>query len=328
VHKNRDMQKLAVACLCSKRFWRSKTSRCRFEYFRAVAAHPEVEAVFTGPGFQGWDSTKSVAHNLGEIGQVDVAWAYKPEEMAGFGDLLCTKIVSFNESWWDSDKAARECLSQNLDLVVCHHQNDLARFTKFGLKAVNIPHAIEPAFYGGLPLADRKIDCLLTGALSEEHYPLRMRYVEAIRQHGLPCEIRPHPGYRMISETAADAQYSDYIHQLHQAKVSLCCTSKWRYLLRKLLEAAGSGSIVVTDQPDDDNFECLSRYCWVIHQDMSSKDIAEYLMSRIPQSPGGWEELHQQQQMLRDVVTERFSTNLYATRFIEAARDAIAAKNN
>jgi hypothetical protein len=327
--KDRHPQ-LRIAALCSKKYWVSKMSRCRFEYFRAVAAHEDVQMTITGPGFPGWDNTKSVAHNLAEYGDFDVAWAYNPQDMIGFEDLLCLKTVSFNESWWEKDLAALICKHRGVGLVICHHGNDVPRFTKFGLRTVHIPHCANPdVFYGGVPLAERKTDCLLTGVFSPQVYPLRSKYLEAIQNYGLKSEIRPHPGYRMTSESACDAQYQDYANALREAKISLCCTSKHKYSLAKIIESAMAGCIVVVDTPDDEIFQqYLAPHCWIVHPELDAKDLAENLISRIPQSKSGWEELHGQQENLRLAALARFTTDHYAMRFVQACRDAISNKDS
>lgn len=97
--------------------------------------------------------------------------------------------------------------------------------------------------------ADRK-RAIVSGAINREVYPLRSLVVEHANLLGVA--ILKHPGYGCIGPRS-----SDYLRKLSEYKVSVACSSKYGFALRKLLESAAAGCVVVTDLPDFDRLPWL-----------------------------------------------------------------------
>jgi hypothetical protein len=298
----------------------------RFECPKAIAARGDVEMLFTGHGFENYNGEATVAENLKAIGfDPDVAFAYKPEDVIGFRDLKCLKVVAYNEAWWPDERARNEAKTHKIDLVICHHRNDLWRFK--GMNAVHIPHAANPKiFLGNKKTSDRRTGCLLTGAIDKDIYPLRTSMSLAITHTGLPGFIRRHPGYRLSSEAACDAQYADYARTLGDAQISMCCSSKYRYFLCKIIESLMSGAIVVTDAPDDLMFDkYLSEHCILVEPNAKPNEIADRINEECPGIRGKCEKEHERQAAGTKAALEHFSTERYAERFVAAVRTALAS---
>jgi hypothetical protein len=323
------MKRIKISHLCGKNYWTRKMSRCRFEYAKAVAARPDVEMLFTGPGFEGYDGDASVGENLKRMGfEPQVAWGYKCHEMSGFADLKAMKVCCYNESWWPDNRAANECIEQEINLIVCHHYNDIPRFDLASVNAdvIHIPHAANPViFRGDVKTVNRPFGCLLTGAIDKDIYPLRWNMDRAILMGNLPgSKIRRHPGYRLQSEAACDQQFADYALALKSVKVSLCCTSKYRYFLAKIVESIMAGCIVVTDWPDDPEFdEYLAEHCVLVDSKAAPAEIVDRINSELPGLWGKCEKEHQMQAAGQAAALKHFSTERYAARFIKAVRERL-----
>ena len=121
------------------------------------------------------------------------------------------------------------------------------------------------------------LSCLISGSVSESHYPLRVRLRNLVRSGKIPGVELKHPGY-WLSESANRSQLANYAAHLAMSKMVLCCSSKWHYWLGKCSEAAQAGSAVVCDTPDDTEFEAtLGAHIVRIHADWSDDDIAGYI---------------------------------------------------
>lgn len=316
--------KLKIAYLCSREHWRRKMSRgARFECPRAIDARPDVEMLFSGPSWPDYVDGLSVGDNLFRIGfKPDVAWAYKPQDMLDFADLDCLKVVTYNEAWWPEDLAARECLEHKIDLVICHHHNDMGRFKRFGLKCRHIPHAANPSLFGCSRYPTRRsIRVLLSGVLSRHIYPLRCEMALAVESGFVDGLIRPHPGYKLFTETECDKQYRDYAAQLGDSMLSLCCTSIHKYFLAKIAESAMAGAVPVTDCPDDPEFEHLKPHCVIVESHAKAEDVA----SAIERATVGVtaDEFHERQLAVQFAAANHFSTPVYAERFVTAVRESL-----
>jgi hypothetical protein len=315
---------LKIVFACAKVYWARKMSRCRFEYAKAVAARPDVEMLFTGPGFEGYDGDASIGENLKRMGfEPQVVWGYKCHEMSGFSDLKCLKTEAFNEANWEGDRAASECLDSRVDLVICHHHNDLWRFKKHGLECVHIPHCVNLEIFkpGGLN-SERPIELLLTGVVSKEIYPLRARFAAMLDpfRKVLNGEIRRHPGYRLRSEGDCDAQFADYAAHLRRARGALCCSSIHKYALAKYAEAFGSSCVVFGDLPDDPVFcEAFGKLVVPLSIEMSDQEMVSAI-NRVLEEPEGMNHIAA---AARAKVESGFTVAHYSTKFLQACRERL-----
>lgn len=316
--------KLKVVWLCDRRYHETKMSRCRFEYARAIQRHPDVECLFTGNGLLGYDETLSVAENLKRLHfDAQVVLAYKPEDHIQFREVKALKVVSYNEAWWKDDRAAKECIQHGVDLVVCHHENDLARFSKLGLNAVHTPHCVNLSIFtpGGVGTL-RPSPLIVTGVMSEEIYPLRTRVAKMIWSDRVVGYVRKHPGYRLPSQRTCNQQYRDYASSLRMNRIAFVCSSIHKYALAKYIEAFASGCLVIGDMPDDELFRrTLGKWMIEINPCVSDEEIVKCIDSWLVDRP--------------DMVTlasmaaggrrtaEQFSVERYANDFVDHCRKAL-----
>lgn len=92
--------------------------------------------------------------------------------------------------------------------------------------------------------ADRSKRCLLSGASTEDVYPLRFKLFHANLEH---IDKHKHPGYH-----ANGSHTNSFLEKLAKYRVAICTASIYGYALRKLIEATACGCRVITDLPPDE----------------------------------------------------------------------------
>lgn len=260
--------KLDVLAVYPRVFWRHKHSQVRRHVIEAMQRSDKLTCVLSGHGWDSWNSDAPINENVARLMPegCHFLWLYKPQgstgrmacpPLIGLEDCELPKLQRFHEAWWlDVPKHRSQLFEETrfCDLAVHTHANDARRFEAVGIRHLHIPQTAEPRLYSAsTPHKSRPINMLLTGTISSEHYPLRVRLKSLIEQGKLPgAKIRNHPGY-VIRD--APMQTVDYARHLAQTKIVLACTSRWRYALGKHVESMMAGCAVVSDMPDDHIFE-------------------------------------------------------------------------
>lgn len=275
-----------VAVVFPYDLWTKKMSFVRRDAVYALQQRPDVHVTVTGPGWMNWDDTLCMADNLDkEPNHFDAIWWYKPDRCIEPEKRACPAMVCYNESNWDDWKAFRECKASKADVVVIHHQTDIEQFRP-PLSVANgyqprqlhwMAHAADCEFFAkhSLPWSERDIDCLVTGVLSPEIYPLRCRMATMVRDGRLPGVVHNHPGYRLANLGACECQRERYAKMLGRSKIALVCSSIHRYGLAKYVEAAAAGCCVAGDVPPD--FALTLGPAMLVLDDMSDEEIADKL---------------------------------------------------
>ena len=287
----------------------------RRHYADALDRQPGVSVKVWGPGWPGFDSGLSLAQCIIESGyNADALWLYKPEDIKGLRECEIPKFCCYNECWPHiPGKALEEVNSYGADLVIHHHENDASCFDGFNGKVCHIPHgADKETFWCDTPLSERTVHSILTGVQSPEIYPLRARYANLARSGTIPCVIRNHPGYRLKGLQNCDKQTNQYAYSLKSCKISLCCTSKYRYLLAKIVESMLAGCLVVTDAADDSEFEKIRPFVIEVSHEMSDRELANTINTAIESGSYG-QELAEKG---RQYAEKHLTTDVYAERLV------------
>lgn len=267
-----------------------KLSRCRFHQAEAIGRAVD-QFWITGVGFPGWREDDTVEENVRRIcPDAQVLHTYKAHEWKGFNDCPRFKSVSYNEAWPHlPGKALEESLG--MDLVICHHHNDMECFKKHPNNIFHIRHCAErrvfwPHLGTETPLGwkGRQQPLILTGVLSPEVYPARSRVAEMIRSGQIEGRIRPHMGgreftgpssYRSETPEQCERQFADYARDLRLSRVSVCTSSKYKYLLAKVPESLMAGCLVSMDEPCDPSYGLLRGFVVGLPPFESSEGWAE-----------------------------------------------------
>lgn len=137
--------------------------------------------------------------------------------------------------------------------VVYYHPRIVAHIAPYLRKEhiIRTYHTIEGAQTFGV-LGDEvskseRMACVLTGAISGA-YPMRQKVQRYIFEGELPnVDYIKHPGYHQRGTDTLK-----YRELLAKYRVSICTSSAYGYLLRKIIESTASGCIVISDLPTDE----------------------------------------------------------------------------
>lgn len=287
----------------------------------------KADVVISGPGFSGWDVTKSGVWNVENLG-CHVVWGYK---LGGceLGPLLndveevskkYLTVESYNECWpgtEDGFKAemhpgggavSQECAKAKTGLVICHHENDLERVdVSYGGRKVHIPHCADPNIFTGEGSKQRNY--ILTGVCGHDHYPVRHRWWKIISRMADATYFRRPPN-RVDSIERAEQHVQDYAHVLATSSVKLGCASRWKYPLGHFVESAMSGTIQVASMPDPipPGFEKFVIPVAPHYGEQEMIEAASYALSNA-------EELGQEARL---EALKRYTTDHYADMFLKA----------
>jgi len=276
---------LHIAYIFPKDLYQTKMSPGRKMYGEAVDRLDDAKVTVTGPG---WWKSNDIRESLPEIerehGPVDALWCYKTENVTGLRDLDIPRVFVFNEAN-DEEKTRKDINDASATHCVFHHYGDHVRWVHV-LADEGVSASLQNHCAPGNPFADtspweqRPTKCLLTGAIGFHVYPLRFKYESLLRNRDLDGYGLPHPGYRIGGSQAIRSQYESYMMSMARAKIALCCTSRYKYPLAKLFEAAASGCVIATDKPECPMFEqSLWPWCIQIDSSWTSGETAECINS-------------------------------------------------
>lgn len=139
---------------------------------------------------------------------------------------------------------------------------------------IRIYHCVHP---GCVPkyTADRK-GCLLAGALSDYHYPLRTRLAKLADSANGPIEYLKHPGYGAVG-TATPS----FLQTMSRYKVAVCTCSIWGFALRKTIEATACGCVVIANLPEDDKLPDIDANIIRIRSEAANQEILDLVRYHI-----------------------------------------------
>lgn len=272
---------MKILYLCNKHQYDTKMSRVRFQSIEAISKICDLE--YSGVGWNNYDKDKNVQANIdylyGGWEQPDIVVAYKPLDLIDFKNIKAVKCVRYNEMW-DVAWTTKEIKESGAELVICHHLNDMPKYKHLpNVKFVNISHCAEQTIYKdyGLPKIN---DILLTGAISR-HYPFRARLRNIIFTYlegRVKCKILNHPGGDLTN--IHGYVLDNYAKEINQSKITLTCSSAYKYRLGKYTEIPMSGSLLAADLPNEDH-DFFKQFMLVLEPSDSDKDIADKIIEYI-----------------------------------------------
>jgi hypothetical protein len=256
-----------------------------FHQMAAAAMRNErIDASLWGEGREGWNASLSLAANLLARfdGPVDVVHMWWRHTLGGGGSPLAAgacRVLSttYHEIYCANRTIGRCGVHRALDQVnvAFFAYANTVPWALENLRAdqlyIHEPHGAERALFEHRVDALRDIDVLLAGRV-EYFYPLRTKFYDlAVAGSDPPITVRVHPTYALENASAAEAQAADYAAQLKRAKIVLVCRSTRNFALRKYVEAAMAGALVVGDVPDERMSEFRS---WLVEARVDESDAA------------------------------------------------------
>lgn len=296
-----------------RHLYESKMSIGRVLYGEALQATHGINLHWFGLGWPGYDWDCSLRQNIESLDfKPDALICYKAHQAGGpyTGDL--PSLVIFNEAN-DIAQVKTEVTAANATIVGFHHSSDIARCESVlrTRNSFHLPHCALKDPLASRPIADRPIDCLVTGVLSPEIYPLRCRMASMMKSGNLRGKIRKHPGYRLQGHAAIRQQFEEYRSDLRNSKIVLACSSKYQYPLAKFQEAAMAGCVLVCDEPADKWFRDAYGDAPIWIKSTWSDDTIATKIQRALLDP---KDLQQRATQMRLVAEQSFTLERYAER--------------
>lgn len=296
----------------------TKMSRVRFWAYESLAKNPNINFIYFGPGWSGWDSSVGLYENIMSLNiKFDFVEWYKPLDYKFDKKLIYPTCIRYNEMW-DEEWTTKEINESGSNLIVCHHRNDYEKyqniFANDGNKQIIYnPHHANPDifFNSNNRLVKKDIDILLSGAIKSIHYPLRYRVSNLILSHSkstlknYKIHLHKHPGYN-INEAFANKCQIEYNELLNRSKICITCSSKHNYRLGKYVEITMAGSVICGDLPYEDKVN-FSKFVIEINMSMTDEEILnkiDYYLS----NPKILNEMSQ----LGSKWSEQYTSDIYA----------------
>ena len=235
----------------------TKMSRIRFHGITALSKIAYVH--ISGIGWKDYNSNLTVQENIENISKsknykFNLVIVYKPLELKKFNEVKIPKCIRYNEMY-DEKWTLKEIKESSSELVICHHYNDYQKYLKMNLpniKFVYIGHGAEKTVFKDYGL-EKKYDIMLGGCISE-HYPLRIRLYNIIRNLAQSSKYKiyfhKHPGYD-LKDAFTDKYLIDFAKKINESKLVLTCSSRYKYRLGKYIEIPMCNTVIVGDVPDD-----------------------------------------------------------------------------
>ena len=163
---------------------------------------------------------------------------------------------------------------------------------------------------------DRKNASILTGCTAKSIYPIRHNSLLSIQEGYLDATVYGHPGYRLVGRAMILNQYALYLKALSNSKISICCSSIYKYPLAKMFESAMCGCVVATDLPNCPIFEeLLWPHCIRLDSRWSPERIAGELSLYTD------DELRERGSALREAAIKHFSYKSWSDCLTSAVMD-------
>jgi hypothetical protein len=112
------------------------------------------------------------------------------------------------------------------------------------LPVFHLPHSIDPTLFKNYGLK-KEYDVLSTGSINGV-YPKRMMLNEVFKGHIYYTRIN-RPNNNMITHPNPWPIGIDYAKELHKARISIACTSKYHYTIAKIFEIPACKSVLLCD---------------------------------------------------------------------------------
>ena len=264
---------MKILHLCSRYYWEHKMSRVRFHSIDAIAHHPEVTLIKSGPG---WEGFKNCTQSQDKYRPDIIVW-YKPLDMPGYEGVTVPTCLRYNEMW-DIKGTTHEILESKSKLIICHHENDIKHYNNVdGPFFQNIPHCAERTVFKDYGIT-KDLDIQLIGLINPAVYPLRSRLKSIVEKrmvpkYGTKFRVMPHAGGRVNN---VDVQVINYAQQLNRAKINITCSSRYEYALAKYSEVPLCRSLLAADIPGE-NRDWYNSWMCVIDRNSTDDQIADLL---------------------------------------------------
>lgn len=296
-------------------------SRVRFHQIEAIQKKSNL--VWSGPGWDNYDDSKSVSSNLQKLSpdaHMVIVFDHRP--LIGFNQVSIPKCIMMNEMH-DPDgsrvNAFNLIVDQSYNLVVCHHENEMLDpfFDSIRNRCYHIPHSSNSEIFRDYGL-EKKYDVMVCGNLRFEKYRLRKRFpaiIDSLNQIGYNCIVYQHPG-GFHDDAYTDRYLVDFAKSISQAKICLTCSSLYKCVFGKYSEIPMCHSLLAGDLPGDRK-GFFSKFMLVINESHSDSQIVEKIVQQLEDKDG----LKTKTDLGYSLSHAEYTMNHYADRFMNVAKE-------
>lgn len=287
-------------------------SRVRFDSIEAISKKSDL--IYSGVGWDNYNSNLSVQKNIDKIYKgscPDIVVVYKPDQYIDFCNVEVPTCMRYNEMW-PIKRWTEEIEKNKLNLIIAHHQNDIPKYKHINdVVFKHIPHSANENIYKDYE-EEKIYDVLFTGATGNKHYPFRTR-LKRLTNSKLKslfnCKVLDHPGGNRNKTKGLMGE--DYAKLINSSKITLTCSSAYKYRLGKYVEIPMCGSILAGDIPDEDqeNFRDFML-------ELNPSDSDEVIIEKIGRM---LEDEKKQKEMLQKGFSwsSNYTQDKYADRFLK-----------
>lgn len=297
---------MRILYLVSKEIYDTKMSRVRFHAIDAIGKLTTLK--YDGPGWPGYKGIKPTCDSFKPDLIISYLLPDNPKDK-GITTPLC---VIFNEM--GNPKGSPSTVhGTKPDVLIYHYANDMKLWKgKTGnATLINLPQCAEKTIFKdyGLP---KKYDVSLVGR-SSRIYPFRDRLNRIAKRHlskKWKYYGRPHPGYRKTN-ASNNTELIKYAKIINESKITLTCTSKYKYALGKYVEIPMCNSVLAGDIPDErqDFFKSFML-------ELNPKDSDGVIINKIDFLLRNKSELKRRSKKGMDEMLANYTHEHYAKRFL------------
>jgi len=235
---------MRILHLCNKEWFDKRMDRNRDHSINAIGKLCELKK--SGPGWKGFTSAEIEV----EKHKADLVIWYKPLTILGYQKVKVPKCIRYNEMY-AIDATKKEIIKSKSNLIICHHENDIKNYKTIQAQFFHIPHCAEKSIFKDYKL-NKKYDITIVGMISWA-YPLREKLYNLMQtklSKEWNCDRKKHPGYK-ITNAVNENEAVTFANYVNESKITMTCSSKFKYALSKYAEIPMCNSILAGDLPDE-----------------------------------------------------------------------------
>ena len=284
-------------------------SRVRFHSIEAIGKISEL--LISGPGWPGYKGIKPICDSF----KPNLIIPYLMPETPKEREITIPVCVICNEMY-NIEQFIPVMQRTKPDIYIYHYANDMKLWKgKTGdTTFINLPQCGEKTIFKDYALP-KKYDLLVVGIISPHYYPFRSRLstiVEKYLSKKWKYHKRQHPGYRKTN-AFNNTELISYAKMINESKITLTCTSKFKYALGKHAEIPMCNSVLAGDTPNErqDFFKSFMLT-------LNTNDSDEVIVNKIDSLLRNENELKKRSKKGMDEMLANYTHEHYAKRFLAA----------
>lgn len=223
-----------------------------------LGEYGHAEQINYGPNFPAFDKlggSRDILHVVDTLGfKPDMVMMWDHEGSGWAGDfenlerLNCLKILWSVDVHKDagSESCLRYIKEKGIGLILMSYDRELRTSAGQILKATGVPieyypFSVDPDWYKPLPV-EKRYDISLVGSMAASYYPYRIAYDEILSKR---ADIRYH------SPEMGAYYREDFVRHINESRITVTCSSSYKYPLPKYLEIMACDSLLFADTPTD-----------------------------------------------------------------------------